>query len=292
MPIFRTEPDYYKQVKSPIDLTRIQQKVKTEEYRSFEEFCGDVELLIENTRTYYKEETEEHKAATELFELYKVVKDKVVKGEPIEEPKTDDHPSSSGSPTPSTSIRSISPAPSRASSTGVGEEVDSDMVEDILCGLLELTDSTGRLICPPFRVLQSKEEFPVYYEKIRHPMDLKTIAEKARSGAYKRMSQVEADVRLLCRNAQQFSGKGSEIYKDAVALINYFKEKKEQVLEKGVHPKRRDKIHRAVDQLLQQVALPTNAELSEDSEEDEDTEESDVRMIPYFLYDDKNLVNV
>ncbi|EPB65995.1 hypothetical protein ANCCEY_14918, partial [Ancylostoma ceylanicum] len=47
--------DYYKQVKSPIDLTRIQQKLKTEEYLSFEEFCEDVELLMENTRTYYKD---------------------------------------------------------------------------------------------------------------------------------------------------------------------------------------------------------------------------------------------
>lgn len=51
---FRTEPDYYKQVKSPIDFTRIQQKLKTEEYQTFEEFCEDVELLVDNTRTYYK----------------------------------------------------------------------------------------------------------------------------------------------------------------------------------------------------------------------------------------------
>lgn len=37
---------------------------------------------------------------------------------------------------------------------------------------------------------------------------------------------------------QQFSGRGSEIYKDAVALMSFFKEKCEQVVEKGVHPKR------------------------------------------------------
>ncbi|VDO49624.1 unnamed protein product [Haemonchus placei] len=221
-PSRRAEPDYYKQVKSPIDFTRIQQKLKTEEYQTFEEFCEDVELLVDNTRTYYK-------------------------------------------------VWSISPAPSsRASSNGSSDEVETEMVEDILCALLELTDSTGRLISPPFRVLQSKEEFPVYYEKIRHPMDLKTIAEKARAGLYKRMSQVEADVRL-----QIFSGKGSEIYKDAVALMTFFKEKRDLVLEKGVHPKRRDKVRRAVDGLLIQAALPPVAELSEDSEEDEDTEESD-----------------
>nr|CDJ80411.1 Bromodomain and Bromo adjacent region and High mobility group and Zinc finger domain containing protein [Haemonchus contortus] len=275
-PSRRAEPDYYKQVKSPIDFTRIQQKLKTEEYQTFEEFCEDVELLVDNTRTYYKEESEEHKAAVELLEIYKDAREKIRKGEPLEKDVNDGDPSSSGCATPISLVRSISPAPSsRASSNGSSDEVETEMVEDILCALLELTDSTGRLISPPFRVLQSKEEFPVYYEKIRHPMDLKTIAEKARAGLYKRMSQVEADVRLLCRNAQVFSGKGSEIYKDAVALMTFFKEKRDLVLEKGVHPKRRDKVRRAVDGLLIQAALPPVAELSEDSEEDEDTEESD-----------------
>ncbi|KAK6057999.1 Bromodomain protein [Cooperia oncophora] len=275
-PSRRTEPDYYKQVKSPIDFTRIQQKLKTEEYQSFEEFCEDVELLVDNTRTYYKEETEEHKAAVELLEIYKDAREKIRKGEPLEKEVNDGDPSSSGCPSPLSLVRSISPAPSsRASSNGSSDEVETEMVEDILCALLELTDSTGRLISPPFRVLQSKEEFPVYYEKIRHPMDLKTIAEKARAGIYKRMSQVEADVRLLCRNAQVFSGKGSEIYKDAVAMMTFFKDKRDQVLEKGVHPKRREKVHRAVDGLLIQAALPATSELSEDSEEDEDTEESE-----------------
>ncbi|VDO63669.1 unnamed protein product [Heligmosomoides polygyrus] len=289
-PSRRTEPDYYKQVKSPIDFTRIQQKLKTEEYQTFEEFCEDVELLVDNTRTYYKvgdslvlifksismllrrrndqqAETEEHKAATELLEIYKNAREKIKKGEPLERHVNDGRPSSSGCATP------ISNA--RASSNGNADEIDADIVEDILCGLLELTDSTGRLISPPFRVLQSKEEFPVYYEKIKHPMDLKTVAEKARAGAYKKLTQVEADVRLLCRNAQQFSGRGSEIYKDAVALMSFFKEKCEQVVEKGVHPKRRDKVRRAIDQLLEQAALPPIAEHSEDSEEDEDTEESE-----------------
>ncbi|WKX90196.1 hypothetical protein Q1695_009217 [Nippostrongylus brasiliensis] len=275
-PSRRAEPDYYKQVKSPIDFTRIQQKLKTEEYQTFEEFCEDVELLVDNTRAYYKEETEEHKAATELLEIYKDAREKIKKGESLEKEVNGGDPSSSGSATPTSVVRSISPVRhSRASSNTPADEVDVDMVEDLLCGLLELTDSTGRLISPPFRVLQSKEEFPVYYEKIRHPMDLKTIAEKARAGTYKKMAHVEADVRLLCRNAQQFSGKGSEIYKDAVALMSYFKERCEQVLEKGVHPKRREKNRRVVDGLLVQLPLPSNAELSEDSEEDEDTEESD-----------------
>lgn len=58
----RSDPDYYKVVEKPIDLQRIQQKLKSEEYRSFAEFCKDVELLIKNAKLAYKVglETTEH----------------------------------------------------------------------------------------------------------------------------------------------------------------------------------------------------------------------------------------
>lgn len=133
----------------------------------------------------YQAETEEHKAATELLEIYKNAREKIKKGEPLERHVNDGRPSSSGCATPISNARyccyicclfsilssyslsfmasfpyprSISPIPSsRASSNGNADEIDADIVEDILCGLLELTDSTGRLISPPFRVLQSKE---------------------------------------------------------------------------------------------------------------------------------------
>lgn len=52
--ICRQLPDYYSKVHSPVDLTQIQQKVTAEEYRSFEEFCLAVELLVENNKSYYQ----------------------------------------------------------------------------------------------------------------------------------------------------------------------------------------------------------------------------------------------
>ena len=56
--------------------------------------------------------------------------------------------------------------------------------------------------------------------------------------------------------------------------IEYF-----QVMDKGVHPKRREKIHRVIDSLLQQTASAWGTEMySEDSEEDEDTEDNEVRI--------------
>lgn len=37
------------------------------------------------------------------------------------------------------------------------DSVEPLWVDDILCGILELTDKSGRLLSPPFRVLQPKE---------------------------------------------------------------------------------------------------------------------------------------
>ena len=73
------------------------------------------------------------------------------------------------------------------------------------------------------------QEFPLYYEKIANPIDLKHIAEKSRAGEYKTFRDLESDIRLLCRNAQQFSGKGMEIYRDATTIMDFYKTKSEQV---------------------------------------------------------------
>lgn len=54
-PIFpRTHPDYYATIKQPIDLIRIQQKLRTDEYQTFEQFIDDIDLLLANAKIFYK----------------------------------------------------------------------------------------------------------------------------------------------------------------------------------------------------------------------------------------------
>lgn len=53
VPRKKTEPQYYEMIKSPIDMLKIQQKIKTDVYNELEEFCKDVQLLVDNAKLYY-----------------------------------------------------------------------------------------------------------------------------------------------------------------------------------------------------------------------------------------------
>ena len=66
----RSEPGYYEVVSDPIDMLRIQQKLKTEEYGNIEELKSNFKKLFDNAFAYYKNDTEEYEAASEMRDLY------------------------------------------------------------------------------------------------------------------------------------------------------------------------------------------------------------------------------
>jgi hypothetical protein len=41
-------------IKQPIDLIRIQQKLRTDEYQTLEQFSDDIQLLLTNAKTFYR----------------------------------------------------------------------------------------------------------------------------------------------------------------------------------------------------------------------------------------------
>lgn len=78
VPKRRQEPGYYEVVTNPIDLLKVQQKLKTDEYEDIDDLQNDIELIVSNTKAFYKKNSQEHRDALDLWALFLSNKNKLV----------------------------------------------------------------------------------------------------------------------------------------------------------------------------------------------------------------------
>ncbi|KAI6203259.1 hypothetical protein M3Y94_00535700 [Aphelenchoides besseyi] len=255
-PSRRQDPDYHNAIERAMDLSRINQKRNADEYNSLDEMCADIELLIENTISFYKPESVEYQHAVELKRVYEVEKEKLLQGSSRSESRTDRMSIASTGTTGSVK-REPSPKP------------EEWRMEALLCAILDEHDSQGRLLCPPFRVLASPESFPMYYEHIQQPMDLKTVATKLRNADYATWTNFGDDLKLMYKNAKSFNETSSTIYKDAVNLHNRTVKRLQEFSSiKKPSASELNKNKQTVDNLLTQEFVSEGEEESEDSDEE------------------------
>nr|XP_049705105.1 protein polybromo-1 isoform X4 [Helicoverpa armigera] len=205
----RQEPQYYEVVSQPIDLLRVQQKLKTDTYEDIEELSADIELLVNNAKAFYKPDTVEYRDAIDLWKLYLQTKQALENGEDIKMPKLSRNGSSSRR----------SDVAEDLSETSTNNEEDNVFEE--LFNAVMTANTDGRPLFPAFQFLPSKRRYPEYYNVIDSPIDLKTIAQKIQGGEYTNVSELERDLLLMVRNACHFNEPGSQIYKDAKALKKF-----------------------------------------------------------------------
>ncbi|XP_074113520.1 protein polybromo isoform X2 [Cotesia typhae] len=219
VPKRRQEPGYYEVVTNPIDLLKVQQKLKTDEYRDMEDLAADVHLMITNAKAFYSRTSPEFRDATDLWELCVNTKNRIMDEYEETEPKGKII-LKVGRLSRKTNVKQPDDAEDTSESSTNPDEETMQPYEDLFTTVMTATDPTdnNRVLHTVFQLKPSKKLYPEYYDVIENPIDLKTIARRIQEGTYSYLSEMERDLMLMCRNACQFNEPGSQIYKDAKIL--------------------------------------------------------------------------
>lgn len=265
----RQEPSYYEIVTNPIDLLRVQQKLKTDSYEDAEELTTDIELLVSNAKAFYKPDSDEYEDACTLWEVFITNKAKLL--DTMNDESASTSLSGETKTRPARTIgrpRKSTTVDDDQTSENSSENNDYDPYEEVFAAVMTAVDPIdNRSLHTMFQLLPSKKHYPEYYAVIDHPIDLKFIANKIQTNAYTSLNEIEKDLLQMVKNAQAFNEPGSQIYKDAKTLKRIFMQRKVEI-ETGKYkrPSRgrgRPVVHSAVCAALKEELETSEEEMDE-----------------------------
>ncbi|KAL3277952.1 hypothetical protein HHI36_013292 [Cryptolaemus montrouzieri] len=227
VPKRRQEPGYYEVVSNPIDLLKVQQKLKTDEYEDIDDLQNDIELIVNNTKAFYKKNSQEHKDALALWTFFISSKNKLLN---YKDDDGETRARSSTSKKRSLVIEKMDVDHSEdTSESSVNFDDEINIYDELFNAVMTSTDTENKPLHTVFQLLPSKKKYPEYYEHIKNPIDLKMIAVKIQNNEYSSLNDLEKDLLLMTNNACLFNESGSQIYKNAKLLKKIIQSKKIEI---------------------------------------------------------------
>ncbi|ELU08320.1 hypothetical protein CAPTEDRAFT_221993 [Capitella teleta] len=292
LPKRRSEPEYYNMVAQPMDLMKVQSKLKAEEYSDVEELSADIQLIVENSKAFYEaigdmaeafpdDEGEEPQKLTEVtmatvapdrplnpldFKAPGVIPPREailqalsqkVRGNSAKQALLKKEAAATAATTAATAAAAATavlpselsmnlrerryayreflptPKPQRKPEEIVLPKSDDDEESPLeeLFTMVAMATENGRCVSDMFKVLPSRGKFPMYFEIIKDPIDLRMIAQRMQSGDYATLDDLVRDLNLMVSNARNFNEPGSQIYRDAGTLRKIISSKHHDIME-------------------------------------------------------------
>ncbi|KAL1506167.1 hypothetical protein ABEB36_005579 [Hypothenemus hampei] len=202
----------------------------------------DIELIVNNTKAFYKKNTQEWKDADELWNLFLATKIKILNLEDeMKDSKSEiKNPNNTPKPVRAITRRSNSTFKNNSnhnnifnnSSTYTNKD-DPRQYEELFNAVMTATDDNKKLLNTHFQLLPSKSKYPEYYEVIEQPIDLKKIAVKIQNNHYPSLLALEKDLVVMCKNACLFNEPNSQIYNHAKLLKKIINQKRIEIMEQS-----------------------------------------------------------
>ncbi|XP_065336082.1 transcription initiation factor TFIID subunit 1 [Cloeon dipterum] len=187
-------PDYYSIIQRPMDLQTIRENLRAKKYHNREDFLADVHQIVENSTFYNGAKSALTVSATNMMDLcvqrLTEKEDKFMRLEKAINPLLDDN--------------------DQVAFTYILDNVVNDKLK-------QMSESW------PFQKPVNKKLVKDYYEIIKCPMDLETVAKKVKSHKYHKCQEFIADIELIYNNCVLYNGMDSHFTHKAGVLVEISK---------------------------------------------------------------------
>ncbi|KAK3100550.1 hypothetical protein FSP39_021637 [Pinctada imbricata] len=183
-------PDYYRVIKTPMDLQTMRENMRQRKYQSREQFLIDINQIVENCKMYNGPKSALTLTAQQMMDLclkrFAEKEDKLMRLEKAINPLLDDN-----------------------------DQVAFSFILDNIIAQMKAVENSW-----PFHQPVSKKFVKDYYDVIKSPMDLATLQANVRSHKYQNRVQFMDDVELIYTNCEKYNGPDSNFTKTVQKMID------------------------------------------------------------------------